>query len=175
MRGKVASPRCTPHKSKDHPRTCGEKGRPSAPYTDPQGSPPHMRGKVWHGGHTAAQCGITPAHAGKSCQSQSRCRRWWDHPRTCGEKLVKDTSRGGVPGITPAHAGKRDASGSAAILKRDHPRTCGEKGLFRGKCAEVQGSPPHMRGKGQTFPQVVTLTGITPAHAGKRTVGHCSG
>ena len=70
---------------------------------------------------------ITPAHAGKSCSSLRTSPQSWDHPRTCGEKLVSVVSLETIPGspphmrgkvdgkvvdkhslgITPAHAGKR--------------------------------------------------------------------
>ena len=51
---------------KDHPRLCGEKGKPGVLVTEEQGSPPPMRGKEF------------PA-----CPHQ---RRTLDHPRLCGEK-----------------------------------------------------------------------------------------
>ena len=131
--------------------------------------------------------GITPAHAGKrgfQCQKHGTDR---DHPRTCGEKLLKSIwigqSLGSPPrmrgkvvslfvlwfhdGITPAHAGKRQAGYTCFEGQGDHPRACGEKtGSCR--CSRLSlGSPPRMRGK--AFPTVpATLPiGITPAHAGK--------
>ena len=71
-------------------------------------------------------------------------------------------------GITPAHAGKRFAQMSRDPGLGDHPRACGEKTAPLNILPGSKGSPPRMRGKGQAVPQVVTLAGITPAHAGKR-------
>ena len=54
----------------DHPRICGEKRSPSPALCTPSGSPPRMRGKRC--GDKVKHCfhGITPAHAGKSSDSQ---------------------------------------------------------------------------------------------------------
>ena len=51
---------------------------------------------------------------------------------------------------------------------RDHPRVCGEKTEYRALVTAHQGSPPRMRGKGETACEVVVEFGITPAYAGKR-------
>ena len=113
-------------KDRDHPRTCGEK---SAVEKIPHfciGSPPHMRGKVYHILTTRKVKRITPAHAGKSLFLYIVKKIFKDHPRTCGEKSSqyrrKDMGRGSPPHmrgkvskshilaviirITPAHAGK---------------------------------------------------------------------
>ena len=112
--------------SRDHPRTCGEKAFLEQTRQAGLGSPPHMRGKVCPGVPARRVCGITPAHAGKSHTGRFPARSAWDHPRTCGEKLlllllllllrgspphmrgkVKRHSKGRpCGGITPAHAGK---------------------------------------------------------------------
>ena len=68
---------------------CGEKISMEilVPYIS--GSPPHVRGKDAVKRHSARGFGITPACAGKRelrSASGSACR---DHPRMCGEKLVK--------------------------------------------------------------------------------------
>ena len=54
---------------KDHPRVCGEKLYTPCVIAPNVGSPPRMRGKVIHALCYCAQCGITPAYAGK--------RRFW--------------------------------------------------------------------------------------------------
>ena len=126
-----------------------------------------MRGKVCL--HYAAYCvrRITPAHAGKRAPL---CRQRYsseDHPRACGEKLVRlrhDTARQGSPprmrgkvpheggeripgGITPAHAGKSGTKSADSGAVKDHPRACGEKQNQNAKNAR--------------------RLWITPAHAGK--------
>ena len=70
--------------------------------------------------------------------------------------------------ITPAYAGKSMLVFCASIQKWDHPRLCGEKCPNSPKSRLVTGSPPPMRGKGQsTFYRQMGF-GITPAYAGKR-------
>ena len=49
----------------------------------------------------------------------------------------------------------------------DHPRICGEKEVCEYGEVEIQGSPPHMRGKECWHLVKVRLIGITPAYAGK--------
>ena len=53
-------------KVQDHPRLCGEKGKPGVLVTEEQGSPPPMRGKVVGTVDRILPPGITPAYAGKS-------------------------------------------------------------------------------------------------------------
>ena len=50
---------------------------------------------------------------------------------------------------------------------------CGEKYIDRNTLPADVGSPPHMRGKACRFHCVQLCFGITPAHAGKRTVWTC--
>ena len=69
--------------------------------------------------------------------------------------------------ITPAHAGKSSLPAVADGVCRDHPRTCGEKAQEMGKSLQLQGSPPHMRGKVSSGMLVRDFARITPAHAGK--------
>ena len=131
----------------DHPRTCGEKQIILKSGARIKGSPPHMRGKVIYALHDCAQCGITPAHAGKRIYPGSSAAHKRDHPRTCGEKsmMVPHTlallgspphmrgkgcgfdTPGFYIGITPAHAGKSVFLSKLLSVVMDHPRTCGEK------------------------------------------------
>lgn len=150
---------------------------------------PHMRGKARHCAAVHGYRGITPAHAGKSFTSFYHCTTFWDHPRTCGEKLIPpllgfgltgspphmrgkergSTSRQRRKGITPAHAGKSPAMSPGHITLRDHPRTCGEKGISDFSGNYEDGSPPHMRGKARSPLLFPGISRITPAHAGKST------
>ena len=110
---------------------------------------------------------ITPAYAGKRTIEKFANTPDQDHPRLCGEKLLKswrNMMRKGSPPpmrgkdgykaatakksrITPAYAGKRAASAVVICGVRDHPRLCGEK--FSGIWENIKGvgSPPPMRGK----------------------------
>ena len=94
----------------DHPRVCGEKYGVSPIDSDIGGSPPRVRGKG--ADHPCAEGGarITPACAGKSVCVECVAPERKDHPRVCGEKLLRFLD------------GKSQA--------KDHPRVCGEK--YRG-------------------------------------------
>ena len=147
--GKSWSLSRTKERRGEHPRTCGEKYKPLAASSGRQGSPPHMRGKVFAEALQAAGKRITPAHAGKRKIWPIWQHRRKDHPRTCGEKSLKATTsarttgspphmRGKgnlvkvplvIPGITPAHAGKSNVTARKTKSIKDHPRTCGEKRL----------------------------------------------
>ena len=152
----------------DHPRVCGEKHRTHCAGLCCGGSPPRMRGKA--GAHTNAhdQRGITPAYAGKSgFVCRFNCA-FWDHPRVCGEKVLRihrhRNSVGSPPRmrgkvactcghtdalrITPAYAGKSASFMIAFEYVWDHPRVCGEKFRYPAIPGLDKGSPPRMRGKG---------------------------
>ena len=131
---------------------------------------------------------ITPAHAGKRFGSSNTYGQSRDHPRACGEKCHGQgclSCLGGSPprmrgkgpphrvhavggGITPAHAGKRMCPKLRPLLLRDHPRACGEKLWASFNWCQSAGSPPRMRGKGESKPHKRCSERITPAHAGKR-------
>ena len=133
---------------------------------------------------------ITPAHAGKRFARYAALFGMRDHPRTRGEKVTIDdyfSKRAGspphtrgkgfpsipaLPGkrITPAHAGKSSCSPPPAAVPSNHPRTRGEKLFFFEKAISLRGSPPHTRGKVLLLPVWLLLRGITPAHAGKRSM-----
>ena len=76
----------------------------------------------------------------------------------------------GRVGITPAHAGKRRMICTIASDCKDHPRPCGEKAARLPSTTFQRGSPPPMRGKGRPRSAIWLSAGITPAHAGKRTL-----
>ena len=147
-----------------------------------------MRGKALL--HCTVQTwrGITPAYAGKSYSLALFLGLHRDHPRVCGEKVLKDIKKAAavgspprmrgkalevstwlvLPRITPAYAGKSGASVGRLAVVRDHPRVCGEKCHPQRKRSPSRGSPPRMRGK--VLPRLLSLAciGITPAYAGKR-------
>lgn len=130
---------------------------------------------------------ITPAYAGKrkSCAAQKTSA--WDHPRMCGEKLATGSRTRKAAGspphvrgkesekpdcddkrrITPACAGKREIVEIDITIVQDHPRMCGEKRKDRLDYYVPQGSPPHVRGKGEIESYADECDRITPACAGK--------
>ena len=147
-----------------------------------------MRGKESNGKPSELVSRITPACAGKRYMLYFSHDFAWDHPRMCGEKPLGLAPAGwpsGSPphvrgkgcdactrsvydGITPACAGKSKAGRLFKIMAWDHPRMCGEKVIISSIVAVIQGSPPHVRGKGLHILAHGLDVGITPACAGKR-------
>ena len=172
---------------KDHPRVCGEKTMHLQFPALSSGSPPRMRGKDIDGVTSSPKPGITPAYAGKSTKREKQKGKTKDHPRVCGEKLLRlfdmPCLTGSPPrmrgkesvlrvydttaGITPAYAGKRRAPRTSRTGSWDHPRVCGEKSKTALSYDFIRGSPPRMRGKVCQPPIWHSLDGITPAYAGK--------
>ena len=128
-----------------------------------------------------------PACAGKRRQRRTTSTGWRDHPRVCGEKVLRVSqawvARGSPPrvrgkalrtvlrgrrsGITPACAGKRICCSRMSRSARDHPRVCGEKPTLPPISRLKLGSPPRVRGKVQHALVFRHYGGITPACAGK--------
>ena len=191
MRGKVGVVKLLFELPMDHPRVCGEKLLLYSRYKPCKGSPPRMRGKARESPASGRMTGITPAYAGKRSVEEDVTWSIRDHPRVCGEKLVRLAFICGIWGspprmrgkdelanfishrkwITPAYAGKSAAAQILRHLYGDHPRVCGEKPADYVGYKLAQGSPPRMRGKAHAAPWGVNTGGITPAYAGKRRLG----
>ena len=166
---------------------CGEKKSVCMALFVNLGSPPRVRGKALRELFAPARLGITPACAGKRLISWQTTARAGDHPRVCGEKLgavicippflgSPPRVRGKAPltatqtgrsRITPACAGKRTMRAASRSTTWDHPRVCGEKLRTTTRRRRRQGSPPRVRGKVADADDAGTVTGITPACAGK--------
>ena len=58
---------------------------------------------------------------------------------------------------------------------KDHPRGCGDKFTTLTSVKSSAGSPPRMRGQVTIITQIQAPNGITPADAGTRNFGYCSG
>ena len=188
--GKRGTHHSSPGSHTDHPRLRGEKYIPLHTLGFASGSPPPTRGKGRLSAAATAQCGITPAYAGKSFVrhlAQALCQ---DHPRLRGEKVDRSGNHRLVIGsppptrgkgvsfaaagrshrITPAYAGKRRHRGQNGDSGEDHPRLRGEKLPDLVHRSAGRGSPPPARGKGVLDRQKAHHGGITPACAGKSIV-----
>ena len=186
--GKSSASSSSVHRSRDHPRVCGEKLPSLVMRWMSRGSPPRMRGK-----DCACHClllpyGITPAYAGKSYAQRNFAHNSWDHPRVCGEKaqaVQQTATRTGSPprmrgkgggkialknpsGITPAYAGKRLCYPLCLSPLWDHPRVCGEKEVELVSVVIVVGSPPRMRGKAGSGSYPRPLPGDHPRVCGEK-------
>ena len=137
--------------------------------------------------------GITPACAGKTDFLQRGQRKLQDHPRVCGENLLRPTPTPRLPGspprvrgkrkemrvepgdvrITPACAGKTASPRRSPAAVKDHPRVCGENFLERLSESRSRGSPPRVRGKLYLLKGEKNMNRITPACAGKTAHERC--
>ena len=156
---------------RDHPRVCGEEYQRGGLDAAQKGSPPRMRGREGQPGRVERGTGITPAYAGKSRPAVIIAGHFRDHPRVCGEELVRGTQQALQCRITPAYAGKSFRSARTSGFRADHPRACGEEWGGVLKEAARKGSPPRMRGRAGQSGAARRRGGITPAHAGKRISG----
>ena len=174
----------------DHPRVCGEKFVPMVEHTATRGSPPRMRGKGSRPIFPTGRLRITPAYAGKRDVTARSAGAAQDHPRVCGEKAEwfranryyegsppRMRGKVGLPPpflsmrrITPAYAGKSPKFRNRLDVYKDHPRVCGEKTYRDSPTYPAAGSPPRMRGKASGPGVLSSLSGITPAYAGKSPV-----
>ena len=150
-----------------HPRVCGENLVLDRLKSDRQGSSPRVRGKRTDRALFNAPGRLIPACAGKTPVIAATSRRFWAHPRVCGEnesredarrlkrgssprvrgKRIRARSRCGYSGLIPACAGKTSSLAEGTNPAPAHPRVCGENGEF------------------VTFPR--TSPGLIPACAGK--------
>ena len=166
---------------------CGEKWGIKQVSKHQDGSPPRVRGEAFPFCDYSISLRITPACAGRSCQTRPTCGFRRDHPRVCGEKLYRIASASAIRGspprvrgeatlimvakkrkrITPACAGR---SGQAIFNLpdwRDHPRVCGEKSPSMRYSRATRGSPPRARGEEYSPGGHGGMDGITPACAGR--------
>ena len=74
----------------DHPRVCGEQDICDPTHIKYKGSSPRVRGTVEPGTWTNEDMGIIPACAGNRDQQQYLETLPRDHPRVCGEQLIKE-------------------------------------------------------------------------------------
>ena len=75
--------------NQDHPRRCGENIIMDSPNLRNAGSPPQVRGKLRIHTEFTVKRRITPAGAGKTCSFLFVECVYKDHPRRCGENLLR--------------------------------------------------------------------------------------
>ena len=104
--GKSSASSSSVHRSRDHPRVCGEKYQKHIDMLQATGSPPRVRGKGRRRPRRFLRQGITPACAGKSGMNFPRRLLLRDHPRVCGEKGTGLEPFKGSMGSPPRVRGK---------------------------------------------------------------------
>ena len=145
-----------------------------------------MRGTPLHRQMVDAGGGIIPAYAGNTFGPFFISSFDRDHPRVCGEHMLRERRivwqagssprmRGTLsgrrylfssPGIIPAYAGNTDGVHTQVLRHRDHPRVCGEHQLPERYRYLKKGSSPRMRGTRFIPLGFRRGGGIIPAYAG---------
>ena len=92
---------------RDHPRRCGENLHVGHSLSLQRGSPPQVRGKHEEGYGEITIARITPAGAGKTFQLLTPLLLLWDHPRRCGENILRITVMRSIRGSPPQVRGKQ--------------------------------------------------------------------
>ena len=145
--GKTNTVAVTRTVKRDHPRRCGENYVAPCLFCKLKGSPPQVRGKRLLCRAVVIRTGITPAGAGKTSLPIPQLNPARDHPRRCGENVVRYPTNTTYSGITPAGAGKTFHPSAHVSVAQDHPRRCGENIPRIAVENPVGGSPPQVRGK----------------------------
>ena len=170
----------------DHPRVCGEHSRRARTAAAWAGSSPRMRGAPALLKSHGFAGGIIPAYAGSTHAPTPWTHRGRDHPRVCGEHLVRGrlvcVRQGSSPrmrgalarevaaydrlGIIPAYAGSTLLARRVEPHRQDHPRVCGEHWISELGISKSTGSSPRMRGARSSGSRVRLPLRIIPAYAG---------
>ncbi len=111
----------------DHPRLCGEKFTYLRAFFHFVGSPPPMRGKEMFVGKIVKRKWITPAYAGKSESGRSTQKHGKDHPRLCGEKMLRKSHLTALSGSPPPMRGKAQNRGERRRVHRITPAYAGKR------------------------------------------------
>ena len=126
-----------------------------------------MRGKHRTEGYGNAPFRNIPAYAGKTDRKAPARIGDSEHPRVCGENLVKALYVVNKTGTSPRMRGKRYCTSGAKKRRRnipayagkttseftvvkseeEHPRVCGENARAHMRGPIAQGTSPRMRGK----------------------------
>ena len=133
---------------------------------DTEGSSPRMRGAQTDWRIRTEVQRIIPADAGSTYSDPWRSAQVQDHPRGCGEHLVRYIVEDGMSRIIPADAGSTHSNDTGNTLQQDHPRGCGEHDNFTSIRANMSGSSPRMRGAPIGLRNGISHVWIIPADAG---------
>ena len=170
-----------------HPRSRGENFSRLVMQNSPSGSSPLTRGKQGRCSSRCSQCGLIPAHAGKTTTSTPNQKTSRAHPRSRGENgersVAENTARGSSPltrgkparrgrgpvhrGLIPAHAGKTRPVTWKPWRAAAHPRSRGENQTVYKQLSQWSGSSPLTRGKRTGRRRGRSQQRLIPAHAGK--------
>ena len=130
-----------------HPRSRGENLIWSLPDATAGGSSPLTRGKRRRGSRRLRNCGLIPAHAGKTVVSDSSLANFRAHPRSRGENPTAYRGNAANAGSSPLTRGKPLRGLPGAGPEVAHPRSRGENARIDAAIRLAQGSSPLTRGK----------------------------
>ena len=173
---------------------CGEQPYLETNLHDIAGSSPSVRGAVLHKLGPFVHKGIIPACAGSRSWVAINPAAARDHPRVCGEQVVKAEQSVGGKGSSPRVRGAAISTQSALVdhgiipacagssphttiylrFCWDHPRVCGEQLELQTGLQRYQGSSPRVRGAVDGGRTAAADDGIIPACAGSSTGRSCS-
>ena len=185
--GKTCFRRSVWRRGPAHPRSRGENDQGAPDHVWPAGSSPLTRGKPGLFSYTGHQCGLIPAHAGKTRHFAGGGACHAAHPRSRGENPVRCVDGQAASGsspltrgkhmpsrvtpkqqrLIPAHAGKTARQGPGSLSPRAHPRSRGENTTTAAHPASTGGSSPLTRGKPALTAFAPATPRLIPAHAGK--------
>ena len=171
----------------EHPRVCGENHTAMMQAKDAAGTSPRMRGKRPGQATLWGDIRNIPAYAGKTGLILTSGLTLTEHPRVCGENMMRlallmagtgtsprmrgKREHGGLAGSTsrniPAYAGKTRVSIPAKGGNAEHPRVCGENQHVNLNLGAGSGTSPRMRGKLLVGHLVDEKPRNIPAYAGK--------
>ena len=106
-----------------------------------------MRGKVRAARVTRIKIRITPAYAGKSRSTRTAATSGRDHPRLCGEKVLRCILRSLGLGSPPPMRGKGMSNSHKLSMLGITPAYAGKSDVNESIRTAKAGSPPPMRGK----------------------------
>ena len=123
----------------DHPRVCGEHRITHFSLLNTTGSSPRLRGTRHAIGRASARLWIIPASAGNTRQSGRNAGSAADHPRVCGEHVIRPNAVNIIDGSSPRLRGTPSGTPPRHQGKRSSPRLRGTqiRTLSSGWCARI--------------------------------------
>ena len=137
---------CVRSSARDHPRSHGVYWTIVVLPRSPQGSSPLARGLLVHAGLRGPEVGIIPARAGFTPRSGRTCTPTWDHPRSRGVYMARNSAGSLGSGSSPLARGLPTSSATGPWPGTDHPRS---RGVYLGRSVRIpvsEGSSPLARG-----------------------------
>ena len=185
--GKTCCPAGWGYCRPEHPRVCGENALQTHTPRWGKGTSPRMRGKLRRRYPSRAGRRNIPAYAGKTVGVATNSNPDTEHPRVCGENIMKMPTDENIGGTSPRMRGKLSQYTDAMFIRRnipayagkttgcirrrqpcpEHPRVCGENGLSVFVGGAGAGTSPRMRGKQTRATGQSHQTRNIPAYAGK--------